>query len=350
MSKRPTGTSMDDDRLLELREAEETTASTYAVRVTPLLERMDVDAGDSVDWSVDERSRGDDVPMLVFGRITEGESNARARSNAAHPRELREREREVEARGGNADEGESETEVFAPVPDTLLETDPPDGLGLEFDALERNSPESEDGGAHGTLLFESIGTDETVGLIPVRFDDGTPFRSEPLPDASGRSDPVAEAELASDESTPDPAPRPETLDAPIDADVLEAVLDETSVSFEVLADVLERTSRRRLVGEADAVGEYPPLAIDDRGICVVDPSIWTDRIAPQLESDGDHEIDRDGLEAARMAHNRQAKALLADDSTDRTRDYRDFDEEYDAVVTDERETAEWNVAEPGTSR
>lgn len=301
---------MDEDRLLELRRSRESAESAYAVAVTPLSERLELTAGDPIDWDVDAR---EGELMLVFGRPAEYD-----RSEAAYPRRLR----------------EGDGEVLAPVPDQFLEADPPRGLGLDLEP-----------GDDASLLFDSVAMERTVGLLPVRFEDGTPYEAEPLPDAPERSDPIAEAALEHGDATGTPEPRPETLDAPIDPEVIEATLQETDVAYEHLASALEELSRRRLVGEADAVADYPPLALDDRGICVVDPEVWTDRLADQLAVDGAT------LQAARTAHVRQATALLsAADAPKRAREYREFDEAYDAVVTDERETAEWEAVDADASR
>ncbi len=299
---------MDDDRLLELHRAGKSTESPLAVTVTPVLERLEMPEDSHIDWNVDER---DQDPMLVFGRISEDEV-----SDAAYPRRLH----------------DTDGEISAPVPDTLLSTDPPDGIGLERESYDPDNP----------LLFESIATGETVGLIPARFDDGTPFRREPLPETDTRSDPIAQAELERDDASDDPSPRPETIDAPIDAEVLETVVEKTDVSFKALSGVLEDLSRQRLVGESNAVGEYPPVAVDDRGICIVSNDEWEERLEPELSMD-----DSSVLEAARLVHNRQAKRLLAE-IEDPEKRHRGFDEEYDAIVTDERETAEWDVTEAGS--
>lgn len=308
---------MDDDRLLELHPSDESAESTFAVTVTPLVERLEIPADSHIDWNIDERDRD---PMLVFGRIDEDEI-----PDAAYPRRLR----------------AADGEVTAPVPDTLLATDPPGGLGVDLDLDPGSDPRSDrEDNADGSLLFDAVATDETIGLVPVRFADGTPYGQEPQPDVSSESDPVAEATLDHDDSTADGTPRPETLDAPIDPELLEAVLEERDVALDSVAPVLEGLNRRELVGEADAVGEYPPLGVDDRGVCVIDDDEWDVRLADRLDID-----DEDVLEAAREIHNRQAKHLV---SAAGATEYRGFDGEYDAVVTDERDTAEWEVAEPGS--
>lgn len=303
MSERPTGTSMDDDRLLALREGHaesDAEESTYAVVVTDLVERMELSADALVDWNADER---DETPMLVFGPISEDEV-----ADAAYPRRLY----------------ETDGEVFVPVPDSLLRTDPGDGLGLDLASYDDGNP----------LLFEAIGTDSTVGLVPARFGDGTPYGREPRPDAPEDSDPVAEGVLEREGG--DPSPRPETLDAPIDPDLVERAIAETDVVLDDLAPVLEGIRRRSLVGEAESVSDRPPLTVDERAVCLVDDA-WSTAIPAGLEA----EVDEVALEAAKSVHERQAERLIDRAGAE---EYRSVRAEYDAVVTDERDTAEWEVA------
>lgn len=308
MSTRPTGTILDDDRLLELRRAEESTDSTLALEMAPVAEHMGASSGDRIDWNVDEY---EDEPMLVCSAIVDEQT-----ADAPYPVQLRERD----------------GKVSAPVPDPLVGAEPPEGLGLDLERYDADRP----------LLFDAISVAETIGFVPFRFDDGEPYRAEPLPGVADESDPVAEETIAH-ERDDDPSPRPGSVDAPIDAEVLEAVVDETNVAFATLSSVLEELSRQRLVGEADAVGEYPPVAVDDRGVCIVPDDEWAERLGPQLSTD-----DASALEAARLAHNRQAKRLLAALEDPDTR-YDEYDRTYDAIVTDERETAEWKVTEAGST-
>lgn len=334
MSKRPTGTVTDEDRLVALEANDEPpdsagetgepadageaidrdrvddvdpSESSYAVDVTALLERLDADLGPGtvVDWGADEE--GD--PMLVFGPLDEGGID-----DAAYPRRCYERD-------GDA---------YVPVPDRLLRAPPGDGIGLDLESYDPSTP----------LLFDSVATDVTVGLVPVRFADGTPYGDEPLPDAPERSDPVAEAVLEHDETTADGTPRPETVDAPVDPDVLEETVGERDLALGDLADVLETIERRDLVGEADAVGEYPPISADDRAILVVPDDFWERTLEPQLEA-----ADPGALEAATTVHERQARRLIeAADAPG----YADALASHDVVVSWERDTAEWETTEPGS--
>lgn len=309
MAKRPTGT-MRDDRLLELRETNETAASSLAIDVTAVVDRMEASADDHIDWDIDER---DDLPMLVVSRIDEA-----ATADAPYPRQLRE-------------EGSL---VVAPVPDPLIQAEPPDGLGLEIDDYDPDRP----------LLLDVIGTEETIGFVPVRFSDGTVYGAEPLPDVETDSDPIAE-ETIDHESGGDPSPRPETVSAPIDPDLLEAVLADSDSESDVIG-LLEAIERHDIVGPDDTVAGYPPLSVENRALCILEEGSWTDEIAPELKA-ADVDVNMDSLGIVRTIHERQAERLVeaADES-----EYQEAIPEYDVVVTEERDTTESEVADPGRSR
>ncbi|WP_247000248.1 hypothetical protein [Halosolutus gelatinilyticus] len=313
MSKRPIGTTTDDDRLHELRETAETAASTFAIDVSALADRMRARPGDPIDWAVDDDAR-EKFPMLVTSAIDE-----RATGDAPHARRLRE-------------EGEA---VVAPVPDPLLDADPPDGIGLDLDTYEPDRG----------LLFEAITTDETIGFVPVRFRDGEPFAAEPLPGVAEDSDPVAE-ETIRHESDRDPAPQAKTLDAPIDPDLLEETIAELDADRSTVTAALEAIERQELAGTGDHVADRPPLSVDDRAVCLLPDDAWTDRLAEELEA-ASVDLTDDALRAAREIHEREAMRLA---EAAGKRDYYTPSTEYAAVVTAERETAEWEVSEPGTSR
>ncbi|SDQ66165.1 hypothetical protein [Natronobacterium texcoconense] len=312
MSTQPTGTILDDDRLLELRETDRTTGSELAIEVTPVAEFMGASSGDEVDWAVDEHR---DQPMLVFTGL-DGEPT----SSVPYPRELYEE-------GG---------EIVAPVPDTLVRTESPGGLGIDLEAYDPERP----------LLFDAITAAETIGLVPVRFDDGEPYRAEPLPETAGESDPVAE-ETIDRERDADPTPRPETMDAPIDPIVLDDVLADApnDVPESDVVGILEAIVTHDLVGVSDHVAGASPVTVDDRAICLLERDAWIERLVPELEAH-DVDVDPDALTAARKAHERQADRLLEDagDGDDA------LEGEYDVVVTNERDTAEWEVSEPGASQ
>lgn len=309
MSKRPTGT-MRDDRLLELREIDETTASALAIDVTAVVDRMEAAAGDHIDWDIDER---DQLPMLVLSRIDEA-----ATADAPYPRQLR----------------EEESAVLAPVPDPLVRAEPPEGLGLEIDDYDPDR----------SLLLDVVGSEETVGFVPIRFSDGTVYGSEPLPDTDTDSDPVAE-ETIERESGGDPTPRPETVSAPIGPDLLESALTDVEDESAVVG-LLEGIERHDVVGPDDTVAGYPPLSVENRALCVLEAGFWAEEVAPRLEAAG-VEVDADALEDAREIHERQAERIVEDADED---EYREAISEYDVAVTDERDTAAWDVSEPGTSR
>ncbi|WP_222919263.1 hypothetical protein [Natrinema sp. SYSU A 869] len=312
MSTRPTGTILDDDRLLALRETDETAASALAVEVTPVADRMGATSGEHIDWDVDEY---EDQPMLVYSGIDEA-----ATADAPYPRQLR----------------EENGEIVAPVPDPLVRAEPPEGLGLDLETYDADDP----------LLFDAITTGETIGLVPVRFDDGGAFRADPLPGVADDSDPVAEG-VIEHEGRGDPTPRPETMSAPIDPDVLESTLAETEhdVSETDVIGILEAIERLGLAGMGDHVAGVPPLSADNRAVCLLEDGVWTDRIGPDLEAE-DVDVGPDVLAVARTVHERQARALI---DAAGTTDYQGLEDEYALLVTDARDTAEWEVSESGTA-
>ncbi|MGQ3414155.1 hypothetical protein ACT4ML_18155 [Natrinema sp. LN54] len=313
MSTRPTGTVLDDDRLLALRETDETAASELAVVVTPVADHMGAASGDHIDWDVDDY---EDVPMLVCSGIEEA-----ATADAPYPRQLREE-------GG---------EIVAPVPDPLVRADPPEGLGLDLESYDTDDP----------LLFDAITTGETIGLVPVRFDNGETYRADPLPGVADDSDPVAE-EVIAHEDRGDPTPRPETMSAPIDADAFEAALaaaDRDAPATDVIG-ILEAIERFDLVGTGDHVAGVPPLSADERAVCLLEDDVWTARLGPELEAES-VDVDPDALAVARAVHERQARELI---DAAGTTEYEGLADEYAPIVTDARDTTEWDVAEPGMNR
>ncbi|ELZ01974.1 hypothetical protein [Natrialba asiatica] len=335
MSKRPTGT-MDVDRLLELRVADavlpaETDSDplpaaadqrrtesgderTYVVNITDLVERTELPPDPIIDWSTDDR---DADPMLVFAPLPPDEID-----DAAFPRRVIE-----------TDDG-----TYAPVPDDLLRIDPSSGLGIDLAAYDDDNP----------LLFEAVATDETIGLLPARFADGTPFDAEPLPETPSESDPVAEETLAHEfgadtdaEAGTRATPRLETVDAPIDAEIIATVVDETETAESELADALERIHQYDLLSIEDIVPGREPLSVDGRVIFPVPADAWTVEVGAELDAD------EGVLEAARTAHERQANRLL--ERAEAT-DYRDelADDEFAVAVTVELDTTEWsNTGESG---
>ncbi|QSW98740.1 hypothetical protein [Haloterrigena alkaliphila] len=312
MATNPTGTLTDDDRLLELRETEATTASELALELTPVAEFMDAAAGDHVDWAVDEH---EGEPMLVLSGIPDAQTG-----DAPYPRQLR----------------EEDGEIVAPVPDPLVRAAPPEGLGLDLESYDADRP----------LLFDAMTAAETIGVVPVRFDDGQPFRPEPSPETPDDSDPVAEETIAHERDA-DPAPRPEQMDAPIDSIVFDEVMADapTDVPAADVIGLLEAIETHDVVGAGDHVAGKPPLTVDDRAVVLLADDAWTERIEPELEATG-VDVDGDALEAAREAHERQALRLL--DAAETT-EYGNLETEYTPVVTAERDTAEWEVSEPGTA-
>lgn len=306
MAENPIGTAAEEERLIPLR----TDGDTFYVEVTEPAAVAGVPTEDPVAWtldpdpapseSVDEEAN---APRLYVGAVSDED-----RGDAAHTRLP-------------SEEGKT---ITVEVPRPLLAEG--GGLGLDLEAYDDGNP----------LLFEpevpeepvAAATDENapapmldpaVGLVPVRFDDGTPYRDEPLPETDRESDPVVEAHL---EGEADSAPRPETASAPIDPEVIERVVETADVSRSGVVDALEAIQRADVVDESDAANEYAPLTAEDRMVIVVDPETW-ERIAEAVE------IDSDALDAARRAHERQAEELVqrADAS-----EYHGFAAEYDAVV------------------
>ena len=312
MATNPTGTVLDDDRLLELRETATTAASELALELTPVAEFMGAERGDHVDWDVDEY---EGEPMLVISEIPD-----EATGDAPYPRRLREE-------GG---------ELVAPVPDPLVRAEPPEGLGLDLESYDADRP----------LLFDAMTAAETIGLVPVRFDDGEPYRTEPLPETPDDSDPVAEETIAH-ERDGDPTPRPETMDAPIDPLVFDDVMADapTDVPAADIVGILEAIETHDIASVSNHVAGKPPLTVDDRTVCLLEDGAWTERIAPGLEAEG-IDVDADALEVAERIHERQAADLIDAADTD---EYDDLDGEYDVVVTAERDTAAWEVSETGTA-
>ncbi|WP_049923412.1 hypothetical protein [Halopiger djelfimassiliensis] len=313
MSKRPTGTLLDDERLLELRETDETAASELAIDVTPVAEHMGASSGDHIDWGLD---RYEDQTMLVISGIAET-----ATADAPYPRQLR----------------DEEGAIVAPVPDLLVRAAPPEGLGLDLETYDDDRP----------LLFDAITTAETIGLVPVRYDDGQPYRPEPLPGVADESDPVAEGTIER-EARGDPTPRPETMDAPIDPVVFDDVMADVGndVPASDVIGILEAIERHELVGEDAHAAGRPPLSVDDRAVVLLPADAWPEQLAPELEAAG-IDVNADALEAAREVHERQAAQLIDEADADEYRTVRS-EYDYDVAVSDERDTAEWNVSEPGT--
>ncbi|ELY69512.1 hypothetical protein C489_04426 [Natrinema versiforme JCM 10478] len=304
---------LDDDRLLALRETDETAASELAVVVTPVADYMDAASGDHIDWDIDD---AEDVPMLVCSGV-----EAAATADAPYPRQLREE-------GG---------EIVAPVPDPLVRAEPPEGLGLDLETYDTDDP----------LLFDAITTGETIGFVPVRFDNGETYRADPLPGVADDSDPIAEA-VIEHEDRGDPTPRPETMSAPIDADAFESALaaaDRDASATDVIG-ILEAIERFDLVGTGDHVAGVPPLSADERAVCLLEDDVWTARLGPELEAEG-VDVSPDALAVARAVHERQARLLI--DAAE-TGEYEGLADEYAPVVTDAQDTTEWDVAEPGMNR
>lgn len=288
----------DEERLVALRKNEE----SFSVAVPESVQPPWIDAGTEIDWRPIE---GGDVPRLVFGRI-----------------DPEDREAATEPRTPTTEDDALVIDVPHPlVGDAGLELDP--------DAYDTDNPlllepstaddavatDSQDRGPAAVM-------DEAMALTPVRFDDGTPYRTEPVSEVSEDSDPVAEAELNARDAGS--APRPETVSAPIDPAIIEGVVDGEPVPREALIEALETLARRDILDPADTAAGYGPFTVDERVIGIVDSERWDEEIASELATD-----DETVITAARRAHNRQAEALLRDAGSE---GYHHANEPYDAVV------------------
>ncbi|ELY62126.1 hypothetical protein [Natronolimnohabitans innermongolicus] len=305
MSINPTGTILDDDRSLELRETRESAAAQLALELTPVAEFMGAEPGDHVDWDVDEH---EGEPMLVLSELPDEQTG-----DAPYPRRLR----------------EENGETVAPVPDPLVRAEPPAGLGLDLDAYDAERP----------LLFDALTAAETIGVVPVRFGDGEPYRSEPLPNVADASDPIAEGTIEH-ERDGDSTPRPETMDAPIDPVVFDDVMADapTDVPEADVVGLLEASETHDVVGVDDHAAGTPPLSVDDRAVVRLEDGAWQSRIAPDLENAG-VDVDGNALGVVRTIHERQAERLL--EETEGVEAEHDGFESVSALfVTAERDTAE----------
>lgn len=301
MSQNPLGTVADEQRLVELRKGSD---GSFSVPITGPL-REAVDLGSEVDWRALE---GDDVPRLLVGRI-----DPEDRSDARYP-------------GAPTAEDDDGSDLSIEVPTPLVGEA---GLGLDPEAYDADDPlllapatAGDVATAPGDRTPAALMEDAVV-LEPIRFADGTPYRSEPVSETSEDSDPVAEAHL--EERGDDASPRAETVSAPIDAAVIDGVVGGTEVDHDALVDTLETIERDDLIDLANALLEYGPFTVDDRIVGIVDSDWWGTEIAPALDAD------EATIEAAKRAHNRQAETLLRDAGPD---DYHHADEPYDAIVTE----------------
>lgn len=304
MAENPIGTAAEEKRLIPLR----TGGDAFYVEVAEPADVAGIPTEDPVAWTLDpdpDPSEAVDeeagAPRLYFGSVSDEDQE-----EAIHTR-------------APSTEGEA---IAIEVPRSLLT----DGLGLDLEAYDDENP----------LLFEPVVLEEpvaarteadapaplldpVVGLVPVRFGDGTPYRDEVLPETDRESDPVVEAHL---DREADSIPRPETASAPIDPEVIDRVVETADVSRSDLVETLEAIQRADVVDESDAANEYAPLTAEDRVAVVVDPDTWGE-VAAAVEGDPD------ALDAARRAHEQQAEELVrrADAS-----EYHGFAAEHDAVV------------------
>ncbi|MCH7661124.1 MAG: hypothetical protein IH933_11300 [Euryarchaeota archaeon] len=299
MSQNPIGTITDEKQLVELRKNDRAFSMVVPGSVRP--DWLDVET--ELDWRPIE---GGDVPRLLVGRI-----------------DPEDREAATEPRTPTSD-GE---EILIEVPPPLVGEE---GLELDPDAYDADNPlllettEADDPVTTDSLDRSSAAVmDEALLLTPTRFSDGTPYHDEPVSEVEAESDPIAEAELEA--RGDDPAPQSGAVSAPIDAEIIEGVVNGSDVDHEDLVSALETIARQGRFDPEDTIAEYGPFTADNRVIGIVDPGMWVTEIAADLD------LDTDSIEAAKRAHNRQAETLLRDAGP---KDYYHAEEAYDAIVTE----------------
>lgn len=288
MAQNPIGTVSDEERLVPLL----TRADVFLVDVTEPVQIADVPEEGTFAWRLREEG---DVPRLAFAPVDDPDD-----AGALHTEEL----------------STTDDALTIEVPESLLA----DGLGLDTEEYDGDNPllfkpgELTDGIAVGmTSDGEPGGTVEgAIELVPVRFVDGTPYRDEPVSESSMDSDPVAQAELARDRGD-EATPQSETISAPVDAAVVDEVLETTAVSRAAVVRALETISRRDLVDEADDDAEYDPLTVGDRALIALDDDTWNEKVVPELDTDDA------AIEVARKIHARQVDDLLPRSEDDRRR-------------------------------
>ena len=288
MSQNPIGTVTDEERLVPLLTGEE----GFLVDVTEPVRTAGLPESGTYAWRLREEG---DVGRLALAPVDGGEAGSLPTAALAE------------------DDGRLTLEV----PTALLE----EGLDLDVETYDDDEPllfepDEIDGLAVGMGTGgEPGGAVETaLELRPVRFADGTPYRDEPLPETSTDSDPVAEA--VHREEGEEGTPRPGTVDAPVDAGIVDEVLATADAPRSDVVDALETIARQDVVTEADDA-EGDPLVADDRAVVVLDD--WAETVVSALALEFGFEPDDEALEAARAVHFRQAEALVDDDRTRRER-------------------------------
>lgn len=281
MAENPIGTVTDRERLVPLHAND----GEFTVDVTEPVRMADVPEEGSFAWSLREAG---DVPRLALAPVDDADE-----AGALPVREL-------------STDGERLT---IDVPDPLVD----DGLDLDAETYDDDAPllfrsdEITDGVAVGMDAGGEPGAvaDVALELVPLRYADGRPYRNEPVDDGELDSDPVAEAALDRENGGAG-APRSESISAPIDAPILDDVVETTGVPREPVVGALEAMTRHELVGEADDDTPYEPLTADDRVLVGLDDATWRDEVVPELD------VDDATAEATREVHARQADVLLGD--------------------------------------
>lgn len=285
MAQNPIGTVTDEERLVPLFARE----GDFLVDVTDPVRMADVPDEGTFAWRLREAG---DVPRLAFAPVEDADE-----AGALPIRDLT----------------ASDDTLTLEVPESLLV----DGLGLDASEYDDENPllfrpdELDEGIAVGMTPEGEPGgaTQGAIELVPVRFADGTPFSDEPRPDVSLDSDPVAEAAVAGEEGD-EATPRSETISAPIDAAVVDEVLDTTDVPREDVVRALETIHRNDLVGQADDDSAYEPLTAGGRALVALDDETWSRVVASELD------VDDAVVDVLRELYIRQGDVLLQDAEED----------------------------------
>lgn len=279
MAENPIGTVADEDRLVPLHARD----GAFRVEVTGPLRTVDAEPDEPVGWRLRERG---DVDRLLIVPLEDPDGGG-----ALPTSEL----------------SESDGTIAAEVPEALLR----DGLDLDLGSYDDDNPllfeprVVTDGVAVGSETRGEPGdaAERAVELVPVRFSDGTPFEPDPVAESALDSDPVVET-VQERERDGDGTPRSEAIDAPVDPDVVDAVVETGGASRDAVVRTLETIDRRDLLTVGDNDSDSRPVVADDRAVIGVDGETFQRRVVARVDADGTT------LDAVRAIHARQADDLL----------------------------------------
>lgn len=253
---------------------------SWAFQMKQELEDAGIQAGDTVEFDLMWDETG---PMLVAARVDPDEPA---------PPGLEDRRRSVIPR---------DRSLLVHPPVDLIEGDPSLEAGLGIDSDEYDTSNA--------LYFEPLVDDGLVGLVPVAYEDQTPF--EPTQDAG----------------TPETIDLPETV-AGIPREQVQAAADTTGVRVLQLADALEAlqdTITEHGV-EIEAAEKYDDLEVQDRVVRFVTPEEASRVIGatplPQIYDDR-------VLEAVLLAHVKAAETFVQANAPGQ---YAWFSDQYRALV------------------